>query len=75
MRSEEGVFSGCESHSIRIMYGSDLLYDFLPPASVLVYFLKRMRIMLVLYACRGYGGEFANNLVTLNKLSHVNYLV
>ena len=27
--SEEGVFSGCKSHSIRIDYDLDLLLDFL----------------------------------------------
>ena len=42
LRSEEGVFSGCKSHSIRIAYDIDLSLDFFPPARVLVYFLKSL---------------------------------
>ena len=42
MRSEEGVFLGCESQSIKTMYGIDLYLDYIPPAIVLVYFLKRV---------------------------------
>ena len=41
LRSEEGVFSGWESHSIKVAYDFDLLYDFLPPAIILV-LLKRV---------------------------------
>ena len=39
-RRVEAVFSECESHSIRITYDYDLLHDFFPPASVLVFFLE-----------------------------------
>ena len=54
LRSEEGVFSGCKSHSIRIAYDLDLFLDIFPPAGVLVYFLNRLWRSFV-YVAVGWG--------------------
>ena len=67
LRSEEGVFSGWESHSIKVVYDFDLLYDFLPPEIILV-LLKRV-CTLVLGVCSGCGGDSVDNLTTLTELS------
>ena len=65
MRSEEGVLSGCESHSIKTMYGFDIYLDFLPPAIVLLPFLKRVCTVDALFdLCCVCGGELVNNLAT-----------
>ena len=82
MRSEEGVFSGCEYNCIKTMYGFELQLDFLPPAIVLVYFLKRVcKVDGQFDLCRGCGGELVINLATyvillaiLSKLCVQTYL-
>ena len=55
LRSEEGDFKGCETHSIKVVKHFDLLYDFLPPAIIMV-LLKRVWA-LVPNVCRGCGRD------------------
>ena len=53
LRSEERVISRGKIYCLRIAYDLDLLFDFPPPASVLVYFLKRLCYNFVYVAVAG----------------------